>query len=96
VLEVLGVEKQTDDNRKKEDCKGTEVYEDKVINKSTNDITLSPSSTNYRYTIEDINNSFASNNRQGEEDHTLENSICRPLIGKQTSKPFFHYCKKCP
>ena len=31
-----------------------------------------------------------------EEDHTLEDSICRPLIGKQIYKPYFHYCKLCP
>jgi len=38
---------------------------------------------------------FVSDNGQ-EEDHSLEESICRPLIGKQIYKPFFYYCKICP
>jgi hypothetical protein len=36
---------------------------------------------------------FASDNGQ-EEEHTLEESICRPLIGQQTYKSFFYYCKE--
>jgi hypothetical protein len=36
----------------------------------------------YTFTKEDINNSFASDNGQ-EEDHTLEESICRQSIGQQ-------------
>jgi hypothetical protein len=35
---------------------------------------------------------FASDNAQKEE-HSLEESICRPLIGKQIHKQFLHYCK---
>ena len=57
------------------------------------DITNSCSS--YRYTTQQIEEHFASNNGQ-EEEHTLEDSICKPLIGKQIHKPFFHYCKICP
>jgi len=38
---------------------------------------------------------FASDNGQ-EEEHSFEDSICRPLIGKQTYKAYFHYCKICP
>ena len=48
----------------------------------------------YRYTPEKIEEFFDSDNGQ-EEEHTLEDSICRPLIGKQINKPFFHYCKIC-
>ena len=53
------------------------------------------SCSSYKYTEEDIEKFFASGNGQ-EEEHTLEDSIYRPLIGKQIHKPFFHYCKICP
>ena len=49
----------------------------------------------YRYTKEDIDNFFDSDNGQIRE-HTLEESICRPLIGIRDYKPFFLYCKICP
>ena len=50
--------------------------------------------SSYRYNLEQIEEFFASDNGQV-ENHTLEDSICRPLIGKQINKPFFHYCKIC-
>ena len=53
------------------------------------------SCSSYKYTEEDIEKFFASGNGQ-EEEHTLEDSIYRPLIGKQIHKPFFYYCKICP
>ena len=31
-----------------------------------------------------------------QKNHTLEESICRPIIGIQNYKPFFKYCKICP
>jgi hypothetical protein len=31
-----------------------------------------------------------------QKEHTLEESICKPLIGQQIGKPFFYYCKKDP
>lgn len=40
---------------------------------------------------ERIENFFVSDNGQ-EEDHTLEESICRPLIGQHSYKPHFYYC----
>ena len=49
----------------------------------------------YQYTPQQIEKFFASDNGQVEE-HSFEDSICRPLIGKQIHKPFFHYCKICP
>jgi hypothetical protein len=49
----------------------------------------------YRYTPEQIEEFFASDNGQQEE-HTLEESICRPLIGIQNYKPFFYYWKEDP
>jgi replicative DNA helicase Mcm len=65
-------------------------------NNETKDIiAIKSNSSTYRYTPEQIEEFYASDNGQ-EEEHTLEESICRPLIGKQTSKPFFHYCKICP
>jgi hypothetical protein len=42
-----------------------------------------------------LKNSFFSNMGQQKE-HTLEESICKPLIGQQIGKPFFYYCKKDP
>ena len=56
---------------------------------------ITNSCSSYRYTTQQIEEHFASNNGQ-EEEHTLEDSICKPLIGKQIHKPFFHYCKICP
>jgi hypothetical protein len=69
------------------------------VNKAEDDIidstTLPDSSTNYSYTKEDIENFFDSDNEQV-DDHTLEESICRPLIWQQNYKPFFYYCKEDP
>jgi hypothetical protein len=31
-----------------------------------------------------------------QKEHTLEESICKPLIGQQMCKPFFYYCKEGP
>lgn len=42
-----------------------------------------------------VKNFFAYDNGQVEEHH-LEDSICRPLIGKQIHLPFFKYCKIYP
>ena len=58
-------------------------------------ITNSASNLVYQYTLEQIEKCFASDNGQVEE-YSLEDNICRPLIGKQIHKPFFHYCKICP
>ena len=35
---------------------------------------------------------FFTSDRGQEEEHTLEESICRPLIGIQNYKSFFKYC----
>ena len=56
---------------------------------------ITNSCSTYRYTPQQIEAFFASDNGQVEE-HALGDSICRPLIGKQIHKPFFHYCKICP
>src|SRR6476646_10684595 len=73
-----------------------EVLEnEKQIVDTKNTIDKSSNISNYKYTVEDIDNFFASDNGQ-EEEHTIEESICRPLIGKHSYKPFFHYCKICP
>ncbi len=66
----------------------------RVENYKTDNITLSNPST-YEYTKADIENFFASDNGQ-EEYNSLEESICRPLIGQQSNKPFFYYCKEDP
>jgi hypothetical protein len=44
---------------------------------------------------EKIEKFFDSENGQ-EEEHTLEESICKPLIGQQSHKPFFYYYKDDP
>ena len=62
----------------------------------TRNTTNKPSNLpNYTYTIDHIENFFYSDNGQQEE-HVIEESICRPLIGKQSYKPFFYYCKEDP
>jgi hypothetical protein len=33
-------------------------------------------------------------NFQQQKGHSLEESVCKPLIGKQKDKPFFYYCKE--
>ena len=69
--------------------------EDKVVNNPTNDFTISFNFKNYKYTKEDVEKFFTSENGQ-EENHNLEECICRELIGQQISKPFFYYCKEDP
>lgn len=49
----------------------------------------------YRYTPQQIEQFFASDNGQ-EEDHNLDESICMPLIGQLSYKPYFYYCKEDP
>jgi hypothetical protein len=84
-------DKQTKDFEKE----NTEIPANKVKNDKTNNNSISSTFSTYKYTKEDIDNFFVSDNGQG-EDHTLEESICRPLIGIQNYKPFFKYCKICP
>ncbi|MER5174413.1 MAG: bifunctional DNA primase/polymerase [Candidatus Nitrosocosmicus sp.] len=59
------------------------------------DIAGSSKYSYYGYTLEQIEKFFDSNFAQGEE-HTLEDSICRLLIGQRNYKPFFYYCKEHP
>lgn len=66
------------------------------IEKSSIVVDNDPSTfSTYKYTIEDIDNFFASNRGQKEK-HTLEESICRPLIEQHIYKPYFYYCKLDP
>src|SRR3954447_21563715 len=52
--------------------------------------------SSYRYNLEQIEEFFDSENGQV-ENHTLEDSICRPIIGRrQNHKQNFLYCKICP
>jgi hypothetical protein len=81
-------DKQTKDN----ELENAGRSANKIVNDKSVDTILS-NSLPYRYTNGDINNFFASDNGQ-EGEHTLENSICRPLIGIQNYKPFFKYCKE--
>ncbi len=62
---------------------------------SPKDIATSYDFPIYTYTVEDIEQFFASDSGQQEE-HGLEESICGPLIGKQSNKPFLYYCKADP
>jgi hypothetical protein len=52
--------------------------------------------SSYRYNLEQIEEFFDSENGQKEQEHSLEESICRPLIGIQSYTPNLKYCKTCP
>ena len=96
-LEVLENQKQIDDRKENESFieqrKGNGTY--RILEGSTNAVNISFTLPNYNYTKEDIEKFFASDNGQ-KEFHTLEESICAPLIGKQNNLPFFYYCKLDP
>jgi hypothetical protein len=72
-----------------------ESLANKVENDATDTTISTSNNSNYKYSIEDIDDFFASDNGQQEE-HSLEDSICRLLIKQQSNKPFFYYCKLCP
>jgi hypothetical protein len=91
VLEVLENQKQLKDRKEH----GIDDKIDKVVSNSSYTANLSSALQNYTYTTEDIDTFFASDNGQ-EEEHELEQSICRPLIGRQNNKPYFYYCKEYP
>jgi hypothetical protein len=67
------------------------------MDNSTDDVTIIKSDlySTYRYTADQIEEFFASENGQTEE-HTLEESVCRELIGQQNTTPFYYYCKIDP
>ena len=96
-LKVLENQKQIDDRKENESFieqrKGNGTY--RILEGSTNAVNISFTLPNYNYTKEDIEKFFASDNGQ-KEVHTLEESICAPLIGKQNNLPFFYYCKLDP
>jgi hypothetical protein len=87
VLKVLENQKQLKD--------GKEQTIDKVASNSSHIANLSYALPNYIYTKESIDNFFYSDEIQ-QEQHKLEESVCRPLIGKRNSKPFFYFCKIDP
>ena len=69
--------------------------ENNSIDDFTDIVSSSNSCSSYIHTAEDIEKFFVSDTGQ-EEEHSIEDSICRPLIGKQTYKPFFYYCMEDP
>jgi len=73
----------------------SEIPANSVENYITNNNAILSTFSTYRYTKEDIDNFFDSDNGQKEE-HSFEESICRPLIETREYKPFFKYCKICP
>ena len=96
VIEESSIPKLTNTDMKEDgDLKLGVVDSDNSRIEESEDTISSNSCSGYRYTPQQIEEFFASDNGQGEE-HTLEDSICRPLIGKQIHKPFFYYCKICP
>jgi hypothetical protein len=97
VLKVLENQEQLKDGKENESIIEQRIDNgtDKVLDGSTNAASKSSALPNYKYTKENIEKFFASDDGQKEE-HGLEDSICRPLIGDQIYKPFFHYCKICP
>lgn len=68
-------------------------------NKNTNTLEKTNKNSNYDLPLdkkrERIEEFFASDNGQ-EEEHALEDSICEPLIGQRSYKPYFYYCKQDP
>ncbi len=81
-----------DEQTKTNEIRDIESSANRAVNDLTNTANIiSFSSSNCRFTKEDIDKFFASDNGQ-EEEHTLEESICRPLIGQQEYQPFFYYC----
>ncbi len=92
---AAAVDKQTKENQDDENGEQEiDVSLNKFINSPTN--VIKPSNTScYPYTKKDIEEFFSSDTGQQKE-HTLEESIGRPLIGKQRSIPFFYYCKEHP
>ena len=97
VLEVLEDEKQLKDGKENETTTEQKIDNtaDKVLKSSTNAASKLSVLPNYKYTKDDIDKFFDSDNGQKEE-HVLEESICIPLIGQHNYKPFFLYCKICP
>jgi hypothetical protein len=69
--------------------------ENNFIDYSKDTISSSKSCSGYRYTTQQVEEFFVSDNGQ-EEEHSLEDSICWPLIGQQNYKPYFLYCKEDP
>jgi hypothetical protein len=94
---VLENQKQIEDGKENETNKELKIDNtgDKIDNYSSCIGNLSYALPNYKYTKEDIEKFFASDNGQKEK-HTLEESICWPLIGKRNNMPYFLYCKICP
>jgi hypothetical protein len=65
--------------------------ENNFIDDFTDTVSSSNSCSSYKHAREQIEKFFVSDNGQ-EEEHTVEESIYRPLIGQQNYKPFFYYC----
>ena len=83
----MGSNQENEYNKQEQNLTAIEFPEKDITNSSLYPI--------YKYTKENIEKFFDSDNGQKEE-HTLEESICRPLIGQQNYKPFFYYCKEDP
>ncbi len=96
VLEVLEDEKQLKNGKENETTTEQKIDNaaDKVLKSSTNAASKLSVLPNYKYTKEDIDKFFASNNGQ-KDDHVLEDSVCMSLIGQRSYKPYFLYCKIC-
>ena len=78
------IERQTKDNQENEnEEQDLDASINRFVNSSDNTI-KSFNSSRYPYTKEEIEEFFSSNMGQQKE-HTLEKSICRPLIGQQIS-----------
>ena len=60
------------------------------------DITNSSLYTNLSITLKKILKNSLIQTMGQQEENTIEESICRPLIGRQNHKPYFYYCKEHP
>ena len=73
-----------------------EVLEDQKKFEDTKNTANKPSNfTKYKYTIEDIEKFFASDFEYHKE-HSLEDTIYWPLIGRQDQEPFLYFFKDDP
>jgi hypothetical protein len=91
IVEDESTKVNEEENKK---SKESESLVDKIDN-PTDIATVKHDYSPYRYTPEQTEEFFASSNGQT-EDHNLEDSICRPLIGIQSITSSFLYCKLDP
>jgi hypothetical protein len=91
-IKYYSIDTQTKDKEENEDKEQDPYNSANNTNgefiKCSTDIASTSNHSIYPFTIEEIEEFFVSDSGQQKE-HSLEESVCRPLIGKQSEKPFF-------